>query len=46
MQDGYVFSNTIVENIGLCDDVPDLGRVRQAAEIANIRDWIEQLLLG
>jgi ATP-binding cassette subfamily B protein len=46
MQEGYVFSNTIAENIALCDDVPDMYRVRKAAEIANIRKWIETLPLG
>lgn len=46
MQEGYVFSNTIAENIGLCDEVPDMVRVRQAAEVANIREWIESLPIG
>ena len=46
MQEGYVFSNTIAENIGLCDEIPDMVRVRQAAEVANIREWIESLPLG
>ena len=46
MQEGYIFSNTIAENIGLCDETPDMARVRQAAEVANIRDWIERLPLG
>ena len=43
---GLCFSNTIAENIALCDDVPDMYRVRKAAEIANIRKWIETLPLG
>lgn len=46
MQEGYVFSNTIAENIGLCDEIPDMIRVRQAAGVANIREWIESLPLG
>lgn len=46
MQEGYIFSNSIAENIGLCDETPDMKRVRQAAEVANIREWIEQLPLG
>ena len=46
MQEGYIFSNTIAENIGLCDETPDMARVRQAAGVANIRDWIERLPLG
>lgn len=46
MQEGYVFNNTIAENIALCDEVPDMERVRRAADVANIRSWIEQLPLG
>lgn len=46
MQEGYVFNNTIAENIALCDEVPDMVRVCNAADIANIRGWIEQLPLG
>ncbi|MBQ7575135.1 MAG: ATP-binding cassette domain-containing protein, partial [Bacteroidales bacterium] len=46
MQEGYIFSNSIAENIALCDDVPDMVRVRQAADVANIREWIEALPLG
>ena len=46
MQEGYIFSNSIADNISLCDDTPDMIRVRRAADIANIRDWIEALPLG
>ena len=46
MQEGYIFSNSIAENIALCDETPAMGRVRQAAEVANIKDWIEALPLG
>lgn len=46
MQEGYVFSSTIAENIGLCDETPDIRRVRQAAEVANIKEWVESLPLG
>lgn len=46
MQEGYIFSNTIAENIALCDGMPDMKRVRRAAELANIKDWIENLPLG
>ena len=46
MQEGYVFSNSIAENIALCDETPDMERVRSAADVANIREWIEQLPLG
>ena len=46
MQEGFIFSNTIAENIALCDETPDMKRVRKAAEVANIKDWIERLPLG
>ena len=46
MQEGYIFSNSIAENIALCDEIPDMQRVRQAADVANIREWIEKLPLG
>ena len=46
MQDGFIFSNTIAENIGLCDDYPDMERVQVAAGIANIQKWIESLPQG
>ena len=46
MQEGYIFSNTIAENIALCDETPDMDRVRRAAVVANIREWIEALPLG
>lgn len=46
MQEGYIFSNSIAENIALCDETPDMQRVRQAADVANIRKWIEKLPLG
>jgi ATP-binding cassette subfamily B protein len=36
MQDGYIFSDTIANNIALKDETVDEGRLRQAARIANI----------
>lgn len=46
MQEGYVFSDTIANNIGVSDEIPDMKRVRQAAEIANIDIFIDELPLG
>lgn len=46
MQEGFIFSDTIANNIGVSDEVPDMKRVRYAAEIANIDDFIENLPLG
>lgn len=46
MQEGFIFSDTIAGNIGVSDTVPDMDRVREAAEIANIDDFISELPLG
>jgi ATP-binding cassette, subfamily B, bacterial len=46
MQDGYIFSDTIADNIALSDGVIDEGRLKQAAAMANIEEFIETLPLG
>ena len=46
MQEGYVFSDSIAANVSVSDEQPDMDRVRKAAGISNIRDWIEALPLG
>lgn len=46
MQDGYLFSDTIARNIAISDDVPDVERIRYAAHVANIADYIESLPLA
>ena len=46
MQDGYIFSDTILNNISLSDEIPDEERVKQAVKIANIEDFIDSLPLG
>jgi len=46
MQDGYLFSDTIARNIAISDHEIDLVRLRYAAKIANIADYIEALPLG
>lgn len=46
MQDGYVFSDTIARNIAISDDEPDIERIRHAAQVANIADYIEALPLA
>ncbi|PXX20914.1 peptidase domain-containing ABC transporter [Hoylesella shahii] len=46
MQEGYLFSDTIARNIAISDDEPDIERIRQAAHVANIADYIEALPLG
>lgn len=46
MQEGYIFSDSIRRNIGVIDEVPDKKRVEQAAETANIKDFIDELPMG
>lgn len=46
MQDGFIFSDTIANNIAIGSDHIDLERLRQAVTIANIRDFIDSLPLG
>ena len=46
MQEGFIFSDTIANNIGVSDEMPDMNRVRYAAEMANIDKFIEELPLG
>ena len=46
MQDGYIFSDSIARNIAVADDRPDIERLWQAIETANIMDFIESLPLG
>lgn len=46
MQEGYIFSDTIADNIGVSDEVPDMKRVRESVRIANIDDFISGLPLG
>lgn len=46
MQDGYLFSDTIARNIAISDDEPDIERIRYAARVANIADYIEALPLA
>ncbi|MFP5247526.1 MAG: peptidase domain-containing ABC transporter, partial [Thermoanaerobaculia bacterium] len=45
MQDGYVFSDTIVRNIAMSDTV-DFNRVLDAIRVANLMDVIDALPLG
>lgn len=45
MQEGFVFSDTISNNIGVSDEVPDMARVKRAVKIANIDDFIDRLPL-
>ena len=46
MQDGFIFSDSISGNIGIIDEFPDSGKLREAAKIANIQPVIDKLPLG
>jgi ATP-binding cassette subfamily B protein len=45
MQEGYIFSDTILGNIGLSDNNPDLLKAKRASDIANMKTFIESLPL-
>ncbi len=46
MQDGFIFNDTIANNIALGEDVIDPYKLRNAVETANIREFIETLPLN
>jgi len=46
MQDGYIFSDTIANNIAVSDETVDKERLLHAVKTANIQDHIESLPLG
>ena len=43
MSDGVIFSDTILNNIALGDDDPDIEKLHLAAKVANIHEWIESM---
>lgn len=46
MQEGYLFSDMIAKNIAISDDDPNIERIRHAARVANIADYVEALPLA
>jgi ABC-type bacteriocin/lantibiotic exporters, contain an N-terminal double-glycine peptidase domain len=46
MQDGFIFSDTIANNIAVGAEIIDKERMIQAVTVANIRDFIDSLPLG
>jgi ATP-binding cassette subfamily B protein len=42
MQEGYVFNDTIANNIAVGEDHIDKQKLRRAVEIANIKEFIER----
>jgi len=46
MQDGFIFSDTIANNISVSDEFTDKEKLLQAVKIANIQEFIESLPLS
>ena len=46
MQDGFIFSETIAQNIAVGDDHVNIEKLSHAVTVANIRDFIDSLPLG
>jgi ATP-binding cassette subfamily B protein len=46
MQDGYVFSDTIANNISVSDEKPNQDKLRHAVKVANIKEFIDELPLN
>jgi len=46
LQDGFIFSDTIAENIAPGDENIDLARLRKAVKAANIAEFIDGLPMG
>lgn len=46
MQDGFIFSDTIAANIAVADERPNVGKLWNAIETANIQDFVRSLPLG
>lgn len=46
MQENYIFSDTIANNIAVCTDYVDKERLNNAVEMANIKDFINSLPLN
>lgn len=46
MQDGFIFSDTIANNIAISDDTINREKLLNAVRVANIQEYIESLPLG
>lgn len=46
MQEGYIFNDSIANNIAIGEDFIDHEKLTEAVEIANIKDFVESLPLG
>jgi ATP-binding cassette subfamily B protein len=46
MQEGFIFADTIQNNIAVGDEYPDIQKVREAISVAHLDDLIETLPFG
>lgn len=46
MQDGFIFSDTITNNIAVGEEIPDKKRLHHAVKVANIQEFVENLPNG
>lgn len=46
MQEGFIFSDTIANNIAISDERPNVDKLLHAVRVANIQDFIESLPLS
>lgn len=46
MQDGFIFSDTVAQNIAFGDNNPDYAKLAHACKVANILSFVESLPLG
>ncbi len=46
MQEGYIFSDTIANNIAVSDDKVDSVKLQHSVHVANIQKFVEELPLG
>src|SRR5690625_3510137 len=46
MQDGFIFSDSIAQNIAVGDDYPDIEKLEHAVMVANLQEFVESLPLG
>ncbi|KAA2240189.1 peptidase domain-containing ABC transporter [Chitinophaga agrisoli] len=43
MQEGFIFNDTVMNNIAVGEEAPDMQRIIHAAQIANIHELVEEL---
>lgn len=46
MQEGFIFSDSIANNVGIIDEIPDRMKIEKAVLTANIKNFIDDLPLG